>query len=344
MLQDPEVRLCLAMRAAPIQSVEFAYRVVSEDHKITWKPGIQCENEYIADWILRQVETIWRNYLPGILRSQVWGWAGGEVVLRLSDANLIEIEELLPVHSQDCRLLETRSNGIPWGIRVSGVQGKGAVDLKFPYCFFVRFRPEHGEKYSHSVLLQAFSAWAEKWLNGGALDTRRLFMHKDAYGGKKIFYPEEMIFVDGSDDPVPARDIALQIAEQCTAGGVITAPSETDEKGNRKWAVEECTVENGADHILQYPKDLDAEIRRGLEIPDGAISNDGAGAWEGKSIPLAAFYSGLDMWVTQIIADLRRTIDPLAELNFGRVPEYEIHHKPLALQAMEMQGAKKHGA
>lgn len=80
-----------------------------------------------------------------------------------------------------------------------------------------------------------------------------------------------------------------------------------------------------------------------MEIPDGAISNDGAGSWEGKSLPLAAFYSGLDSWVVQILCDTRRTLDPIARMNFGSDVEYEITHKPLAQSAMEQQGQKQAG-
>ncbi|AMV31336.1 hypothetical protein VN12_04410 [Pirellula sp. SH-Sr6A] len=344
MLQDPEVRLCLAMRAAPVQSVEFAYKDGKDENgQPVWKPGVKARNPIVGEWVNRQLQAIWNNYLPGVLSSQVWGWSGGEVILKLTDANLIEIDQLLPRHPQDCRLMEIKSTGKPWGVRINGVQGGGAIPVPFPYSYFVRFRPENGEKYSYSILLGAFSPWADKWLRGGALDTRRLYMHKDAYGGMKVFYPNEGIPLDDGRI-IPARDIALQLAEQRMSGGVITAPSEMDDQGNPKWRIEDATVASNPAHILQYPKDLDQEIRKGMEIPDGAISNDGSGAWEGKSIPLSAFYAGLDSWVTQILADLRRTLDPIAELNWGCVPEYEICHKPLALQAMEMQGAKRKDA
>jgi hypothetical protein len=80
-----------------------------------------------------------------------------------------------------------------------------------------------------------------------------------------------------------------------------------------------------------------------MEIPDGAISNDGAGSWEGKSLPLGAFYSGLDSWVVQILCDLRQTLEPLARMNFGERIDFEICHKPLAQTAMEQQGQKRAG-
>jgi 2'-5' RNA ligase len=344
MLRDPQVRLCLAMRAAPLQSVEFAYQDgIGEDGKPTWIPGVKAKNPVVAAWVLRQLQTIWNNYLPGIMRSQVWGWAAGEVTLRLSDSNLIEIDQLLHRHARDCRLMEWEHAGTPWGVQIDNVKNMGVVQLPFPYCYFINFRPEDGERYSCPILLGAYSPWCDKWLNGGALDTRRLYMHKDAYGGMKVGYPEESVFVEGNDTPVPARDIALQIVEQRQAGGTLTYPSTRDDQGNEKWIIAEATVASNPEHILKYPKDLDAEIRQGMEIPDGAISNDGAGSWEGKSLPLAAFYSGLDSWVVQILCDIRRTLDPIARMNFGTDVEYEITHKPLAQSAMEQQGQKQAG-
>jgi hypothetical protein len=347
MLMDPQVKLCIAMRQAPIFGAEFAYiDGVGQDGKPTWVPGVKARNPVVAAWVQRQLNTIWNGYLPAILSSQIWGWAGGEVTLRLTESNLIEIDSLLPKHSRDVRLLELPSTGEPWGIQVSNVQGEGKVDLGFPYSYFVNFRPENGEKYSNSVLLGAYSPWADKWFNGGALDTRRLYMHKDAYGGMKVGYPsDQQVYANGPDrDPVAARDVAMQIAEQRYSGGVVVYPTDRDQQGNLKWVIEEPTLSANPQHILQYPKDLDDEIRQGLEIPDGAINNDGSGAWEGKTIPTAAFHSGIDTWLTQICCDLRKTFDPLILLNWGRAEEYEITHKPLGLQAMEQQGAKRYGA
>jgi hypothetical protein len=215
MLRDPQVRLCLAMRQAPIFGVEFAYvDGVGQDGKPTWVPGVKARNPIVAAWVQRQLQTIWNNYLPNLLVSQTWGWAGGEVTLRLSESNLIEIESLHPRHPKDIRLLELESCGDLWGIEVSNVKGKGTVKLPFPYSYFVRFRPENGEHYSSSVLIGAYSPWADKWLNGAALDTRRLYMHKDAYGGMRVGYPsDQQVYVNGPDrDPVPARDVAMQIA------------------------------------------------------------------------------------------------------------------------------------
>jgi N12 class adenine-specific DNA methylase len=343
MLQDPEIRLGLAMRAAPLGAIEFAYIDGTDSQgKPKWCPGIEAKDPLVAAWVLRQLQTIWFQYLPGIAASQKWGWSGGEVTLRLDeDTGMIEINELLPRHSRDVRLLELPC-GTRWGIQVDGVkEGASKVDLQYPYCYFINFRPEDGEKYSASILLGAYSPWSDQWLNGGALDVRRLFMHKDAYAGASIGYPEEDVYVSGSAAPIPAKQIADQIVEQSQSGNVITYPSSYDESGRPKWIIERAQVSANPQHILEYPKDLDIEKRHGLEIPDGAISNDGSGAWEGKSLPMAAFYAGLDTWVTQIFVDLMPTLMAIAQLNFGEDVTFKLRHKPLALTMLQQQGEKQ---
>jgi hypothetical protein len=330
MLLDGGIRLNLATRAAPIYGIQFAYK-----QNDAWVPGVQARNPAVGAWVQRQLETIWRNYLPYILRAQVWGWSAGEVTLKLSTANLLEIHELLPRFAGDCRMLER--DGCRYGVRVQRVIGKGDVDLQYPYCWIHQHNAEDGEQYGQSVLLGAYDPWADKWFQGGALDVRKLFMRKDAYGGAKVGYPERDVFVEGQNAPVPARDVAMQIVQQAASGAVLTYPTTKDQNGGDEWVVERAQVSSNPQHILQFPKDLDDEIRIGMLIPDDVISNDGSGAWAGKRIPMAAFYASLDCWVTQILNDLRFTLDPIVMMNWGRAEEYEITHKPLAEQAMEQQ-------
>lgn len=221
MLMDPGIRLNLAMRAAPIYGVQFAYPAGTDPSgKTIYQNGVQATNPAVAAWVQRQLNTIWHNDLPSILRSQVYGWVGGEVSLRLSNQNLIEIDKLVARHPGDIRLLKL--DGERYGVKVLRVQEGGEVDLEFPSAWFHAFRPDDGEDYGTSILLGAYSPWADKWFNGGALDTRRLFMHKDAYGGMKIAYPEEEIYIGDSVNPVSARDIAAQMVEQRKAGGTIS--------------------------------------------------------------------------------------------------------------------------
>ena len=332
MLMDEGIRLNFETRAAPIYGLEFGW----EENGV-WQEGIKCRDPGVAEFIYRQLQRIWKTYLPGILRSQIWGWSAGEVCLKLSEeTGLVEINDMLPRHPMDCKLLKAGCQ--KYGIQVTRLDG-GTINLPFPYAWFSSYGAEDGEDYGISAAYGAYSPWADKWFDGGAKDVRRLFMHKDAYGGVDIAYPPGETFLDSQTAPVLNRDIARQISEQIRTGGSTQRPNEYDENGHPKWEISRATVTSNPSHILEYPKDLDAEIRHGMGICDDVINSDATGAWAGKKIPLQSFYSTLDCWVTTLLRDLcSQIIDHLLLLNFGRKIEYETAFKPLAKQAMEAQG------
>lgn len=343
MLMEPTIKLGLAMRAAPLMAAEFAYKE-GED----WKPGLQCEDEVVGEFILRQYKTIW-NQLDLLIDDQIWGWTAGEFTLRLTEQGTAEIDRFLPRQANDTRMLDC--DGIPWGVRVNRVMNaaQGHVDLPFPwnrqqgqgYAFFHSHRPQAGQHYGTSILEGAYSPWADKWLEGGALSVRRKFMFKDAYGGADMKYPEGTTMI--GTEVVSNERIAMEIVQQLESGGVTTSPSDRYENGEEKWPITRATVPANPQHILQFPKDLDTEILRGMEIPDDVLeSTDGAGgAWAGKTVPMQAFYNGLETWLRGKLRAIKPTIDWLVILNFGRKYWYEVTTKPLALQAMEQQGEKK---
>lgn len=331
MLVDPEVRLAVATRSAPLFGVEFGFEENGE-----FQPGIQSDRPEVGVFIERQLKKIWRNHLHEICSAQVWGWSAGEIVLKLGQSRLVEIDRIETRHAQDCRLMLT--DGKPCGVQFSRVINEGKVDIAFPEAFFHSHNSDPGELYGQSCLMGAYSPWADKWLDGGALDVRRLFMHKDAYGGASLGYPDGETYIDGMSQPVPNRDIARQIVEQIRAGNTIVRPSQRDANGNELWPIERAQVASNPAHILQYPKDLDAEIRTGIGIPDGILNDDGGGAYAGKRIPMAAFYASLDTWLVQILNDLTEQVfKPLVMLNFGKAIEFQCDFKPLAEQAMEQQ-------
>lgn len=347
MMLEPTVRLGLAMRAGPLCQVEFAYKQGEE-----WKPGIESDDPMVAAFVERNLKRIWSNYIGGLLDAQKWGWAGAEVILKQTSGGMVEVAELLHRQANDTRPIT--SGGKVAGVRFLRIEGtdKGHVDLCFPYCLWHTYRPEPGQYFGGSICKGAFSPFWDKWMDGGALDVRRLFMHKDAYGGVDVSYPEgftEIPISEGSLETrsVPNGNIAREMAEQIKAGGVTTRPSDYSADGKEKWTITRANVPANPAHILTYPKDLDTEIYRGMEIPDDVLeSTEGAGgAWAGKTVPQGAFYTGLELWLRDLIVCIKtQVLDHLVKLNFGRSVWYEITTKPLALQATEQQGKQPSGA
>lgn len=335
MLGDPTVRKCYGLRAAPMYGIEFAYRKGEQ-----WIPGVEARNPTVAAFIQRQLKRLWSCEVEAMFSDQVWGWSAGEITYRLTDFNTVEIDELIPRHACDVRVLER--DGKPCGVRFERVkQGtNGHVDLPFPRCWWHAYEPEPGRYYGVSASFGSYSPWADKWFNGCALDVRRLFMHKNAYGGDDITYPEGVTYMDdgaGGTTAVPNRDIARQLVEQLTSGGVTTRPAHYVD-GNEQWKLTRAVVPSSPTHILQYPKDLDEEIYDGMGVSKDMDGGDGSGAWAGKRVTMAAFCGTLDRWAVSKIRYLTRQIfEPLVLLNFGKAEEFNVSHKPLAVQAMEQQ-------
>ena len=272
---DPTVRLGLAMREAPLCNAEFAYK---EGEK--WVPGIQADKPEVAEFVEQQLQRIWRHDLHKILRAQVWGWSAGEVSYRLHNGR-VEFDSLTTRHPADTRARE--KNGRLAGVRFRriGKAQQGHVDVLGPKAFWHAYMPEDGSFYGDQVLRGCYSPWADKWLDGMALDVRRLFAHKDSYGGVDVSYPPGTTAVPtatGELREIPNSDIARQIAEQLKAGGVTTRPAVYDDKGNELWTVTRATIPASPTHIFEYPQQLDVEILRGLEIPDDVLTSENGGA------------------------------------------------------------------
>ncbi len=347
MLWDPTIRLALAMRAAPLANAEFAYEDgVDDANQVKYTPGVKAHKPEVAEFVEAQMKHIWKNYLRHLLRDQIWGWSAVEVTGKVNQQGWVEVDELLPRHPAFTTALESRGKIV--GVNFKGPSQKsGHVPLFFAEskCLWCSFMAEDGAHYGISILRGAYSPWADKWLDGCALDTRRLFHHKDAYGGVDMTYPPgttDVARAGGVATEISNQEIAQQIAEQIRAGGVTTRPSQYNEHGKNEWDLTRATIPTSPTHIYDYPKDLDREMLRGMETPDDVLSADQSGSWDGKSIPAQAFYTGLDMWLRSKTGDVvKQLIEPLIMLNCGRPEDFEVNTKPLAVQAMEQLGASK---
>jgi hypothetical protein len=337
MLTDSTVQLGLAARRAPILSCQFAYR---DGEK--WVDGVRATSPEVGDFVHRQLQRIWKRGLAQLIDvAQVWGRAAAEVTHRANRKGQIEVDELLNREPVD--VLAILTDGKVSGVRFNRVVGaeNGRVDLEFPYCMWHGHDKQPGNPaYGRSVLVAPYSPWWDKHMKFGALDVRRLFMTKDGYRGMRLFYPSgttSEVQPDGSVKERPNYEIAMELVEHLKTGGVFAIPGDCDQNGNPLWRLEESTVPGNPAHILQYPKELDAEILNAMGIADDVLKSEATGSWAGKAVPQQATYCILEQWLCDLICDVDRVIEKLVEWNFGKGHQYEITTKPLAEQMLEQQ-------
>jgi hypothetical protein len=87
----------------------------------------------------------------------------------------------------------------------------------------------------------------------------------------------------------------------------------------------------GATQIFKWKHDLDQEIWKALEIPPEIIEASAPGSgYAGRSIPFMVALSAVQTELNELVRAVDRDIlRPLAHLNFGRAPQYELRPRPL---------------
>jgi len=134
---------------------------------------------------------------------------------------------------------------------------------------------------------------------------------------------------DGAD--VSWRDVAREMVETRSSGAAMTLPLMRDRDGNKLIEYTPPQDIGGATHIFQWKKDVDIEIWKALEIPPEIIEASAHGAgYSGRSIPYAIAQNAVQLEFAEIIRSVDRDIlRPLAHLNFGVEPQYDIRPRKL---------------
>lgn len=327
MLLEPTIRLGLATRIAPLDMMQFG--TLADDGK-TWTNRIKASSSEVEQYVRRTIKKIW-SHISEIASAQTWGWSAGECVYEYDEnTGCIELRKILQRHAVDCRALA--KNGEIAGVRFMSVKNdhSGYVDLTFPQCIWHSHNPEPGAYYGRSINLGAYSPWADKWFEGGALAVRRTFFYSSAFSGVDLGYPPGYQDIDGVQ--VSNRDIARQIVEIIRSGGVTVRPSEQYASGGEKWPLTRASNSGTPTHILDYPKDCDREMNRGLEIPDEVIGDGAQAVWGGgeRKIPMLTFLCSISRWGAHMFRDAKsQVLDKMVKINFGPKAWYYVEPIPL---------------
>jgi hypothetical protein len=331
---DPQVRIGLGARNGLLMAAEI--EVAGADSRT-------------VGWVQHQWNSLWHGSAHQMLRAKLYGFMPFEVAYRLASsgpfAGLIEVERLIDHHPRDCRLLMAgddivgftdESKSSPLSPRGRGAGGEGEPVQKFlnllaPRALVTTFDSECSNPYGCALLARAYPAWHEKWMPGGAKRTLRLRMIKDAYVGDILWYPADRQ-VEKSDGTTQSwRDAAREIVESRHSGGALTLPLLYDSAGNKLVDYTPPQGTPGHTQIFNWKRDLDLELWKALEIPPEIIQASSSGSgFSGRWIPFAVALSAVHAELAELIRCVDRDIlRPIAQLNFGRAPEYTIRPKSL---------------
>jgi gamma-glutamylcyclotransferase (GGCT)/AIG2-like uncharacterized protein YtfP len=331
MKYDPDIRLGMALKYAPMLTVKF---------------GIEARED-VAALVQKEIATSWYYVVPRILESFWYSRAGGEAIFKLDEnEDQVHLKSVRDVYPADISILTSKS--VLAGIKVSAhgstgyggtsfedetnerddLNEKGVIDLFAPKSFVYVHRRRFGNWNGQSDLLGCYSDWLDKWDEKGARAIRRMWFMKNAYSGYFIMHPpHDYTWTDsnGIQNRIPYRDLARTLVEQIATGGVAGVPAIFDEKGNPMWAIIEPKLNGDAAGLHEYLRELRGGILRGLEIPDDIVmAVSDAGSFAGRTIPFRAFIMTMQLFVRQLAQDFKEQLwDPVVMLNFGKV-DYDV--------------------
>lgn len=314
---DPQVRIGLGARNGLLMTAEV--NVVGDDAALN-------------TWVAAQWERIWATSAPQLLRTKLYGFLPFEVMYRVATSGpyrgAIEFDRLEDRQPRAARLL--LNNGQLAGFELD--QGeRRPVRVLAPKALVTTFDAEFGNPYGCSLLERAYRPWHEKWMRGGCKKTLQLRMMKDAYLGDVVWYPPDRVIQQPDGSVVSWRDVAREVVELRQSGGALVLPLLYDRDGRKLVDYTPPQDLGGATQIFQWKHDLDLEIWKALEVPPEVIEASAPGSgYAGRSIPFMVALAA----VQTELAELARAIDrdllrPLAHLNFGREPQYELRPVPV---------------
>lgn len=139
------------------------------------------------------------------------------------------------------------------------------------------------------------------------------------------------------------RDVGRQLIEARQTGGALTLPLVRDQQGNRLTDYTPPRDTGGATQIFDWKRDLDLEIWKALEVPPEIIQAASTGSgYSGRWIPFMVALSAVQVEFSELLRCVDRDVlRPLAQLNFGTRPTYEIRPRLLIDVYNERMGKRE---
>lgn len=322
MLSDPRIQFGLSLLMGPIISMTSI--------KVT------CENDEATKFITRQFKRFWYTSVARVLKSIPWGYSGSEVMY-VEEDGLIHFDTIRDIQSPDARAVAYKGELV--GMTVKGLNSHILNDNKYPdrklfiggpKCLWNVQRRDYNLFYGQSYLYGAFVPWWETWSEGGYRDMRRLWFYKNCFRSPTIRHPGgSSRILDGTPTGrlVPNKQLAREIVDKMRSGATLALSSMRDQHAEYLWDVEPAETYQSPGGLMEYGELLRLEEFEGMGIPAEVAESAGygLGTGEGRSIPLIAFLSWLQLIANWLVFDFdNQCVKPLVRLGFADGVRYGI--------------------
>ena len=336
MRRDPQIRLGMAIKAAPFHKVRLT---IKGDPEVT-------------TFMVGQIRRFWQRAVPKIQNGFWYTLSGGEIVYKTNEqTGRYEFWSYNDIYPADLSILHTLRESIPVGISIKqtnqnlmGLGGTataysasnnpyapeknqsnqqqvgGTTRLFFPKSFLYIHRREFGSLVGQSEFEAAYDPWMEKNDNQGAKHSRKLWFFKNAFGGGILLHPPGN-YKTPTGEEIPYYDIARQAMETSLNGAVWCLENIKGPDGDPLWSFIDPAIRPGGKELLDYVSALDNEMLRGMTIPDDVVqqtTGGGLNSGAGRSVPLMAFFISHESTLDNLfnVAD-EQVFRPLCRANFG---------------------------
>ena len=295
--------------------------------------SIECDDPKIAQTIEEGLRKVW---FPMIRALSTADWAGFAPTVKVFDLDknskyyeITEFKDLIPEMSR-VHWNITRPNG-PLGASIykfDGIDFGGEPTIPAENCFWYPMLMENGNYYGRKLLRPAFPAWFFSQLMH--LFTNRYF---ERFGEPTAIglYPADEQVSNASGQQISARSLMETTLQGLRSRGVVSLPSEKDDKGNPLWDIKYLESQMRGVDFDRYIERLDEEKSLALFTPVLMFRTGAKGTYNLGTLHMDVFQYMLNA----LMGDKKHYIDKyiikqLKDINFGpNAPEAQIRFRVL---------------
>ncbi len=330
MLRDPIVEFGLNMLVGPLTTAEW---------------DIKAKNPEVGNFVKNTVDKFWRHLMP-IVAYNYFAWGSGPAVhdfdIQASGQAVYAGGRWVMPSDASPRVWTESGEFAGFDLTGGSAESGRSSFVGLPWAYWMGGNERAARFYDHPRCRGAFEPWLEKNTRKGGLHARKLYFFNNAFKGVAIYHPIGKL--DPSDPNSPDNSAYAQHLLDLSENGTNYAfPDDRvpgDERKESSWRIQPIDNKNGsAVEILDYIKELDGEVLKGLGIPPELVEAAETGSgWSGRMIPMQSFFTSQTQVLYHLWNGFEPTVRELVNHNYDG-EEFTCEPVPLLETVLKQNGA-----